>query len=105
MPCLARRLKGSGRKMNRGTYNFILKISIFIAQKNTLSVIKKLLKTNKRHSSNLFLPDKIKTFSILTENIQVVADSFNKYFVNIGPDLTSEVKDSSPNFSIIPRLL
>ena len=33
----------------------------------------------------------------LNENIEVIANSFKKYFLNIGPDLASNIKDPTPN--------
>ena len=97
------------RKINLRTYNVIIKRSIFIAKKtyyhhifqkyssdikNTWSIIKNLL--HKKKKSNLS-PNKIKMKNTLNENIEVIANSFNKYFLNIGPDLASNIKDPTPN--------
>ena len=97
------------RKINLRTYNVIIKRSIFIAKKtyyhhifqkyssdikNTWSIITNIL--HKKKKSNL-LPNKIKINNILNENIEVITNSFNKYFVNIGPDLASNIKDPTPN--------
>ena len=42
-------------------------------------------------------PNKIKIDNILNENIGVITISFNKYFVNIGPELALNIKDPTPN--------
>ena len=52
---------------------------------------------HKKKKRNL-LSNKIKIDNILNENIEVITNSFNKYFVNIGPDLASNIKDPTPNF-------
>ena len=49
-----------------------------------------------KEKSNLS-PNKIKMYNILNENIEVITNSFNKYFVNIGPDLASNIKDPISN--------
>ena len=97
------------RKINLRTYNVIIKRSIFIAKKtyyhhifqkyssdikNTWSIIKNLL--HKKKKSNLS-PNKIKIDNILNANIELITNSFNKYFVNIGPDLALNIKDPTPN--------
>ena len=97
------------RKINLRTYNVIIRRNIFIAKKtyyhhifqkyfsdikNTWSIIKNLLHNKKK--SNLS-PNKIKIYNILNENIEVITNSFNKYFVNIGPDLASNIKDRTPS--------
>ena len=57
---------------------------------------------NKEHiaqkeKNNLF-PDRLKINNILNENREVIAKSFNKYFVNIGPDLASNIKEPYMKF-------
>ena len=49
-----------------------------------------------KEKSNL-APNKIKIDNILNENIEVITNLFIKYFVNIGPDLASNLKDPTPN--------
>ena len=51
---------------------------------------------HKKKKSNLS-PNNIKIDNILNENIEVITNSFNKYFVNIGPDLASNIIDPTPN--------
>ena len=51
---------------------------------------------HKRKKSNPS-PNKIKIHNILNKNIEVFANSFNKYFVNIGSDLASNIKDPTPH--------
>ena len=95
------------RKINLRTYNVIIKRSIFIAKKTYYHHIfpkiffrhKKYVVYNKKpiaQKKNLS-PDKIKIDHILNENLEVITNSFNKYFVNIGPDLASNIKDPTPN--------
>ena len=49
-----------------------------------------------KEKSNLS-PNKIKINTTLNENIELTANYFNKYFVNIGPDLASNIKGPTPN--------
>ena len=55
--------------------------------------------TARKEKSNLS-PNKIKINNILNKNIVVIANSFNKYFVNIGPDLGSNIKNPTSNSSM-----
>ena len=55
--------------------------------------------TARKEKSNLSL-NKIKINNILNKNIVVIAISFNKYLVNISPDLGSNIKNPTPNSSM-----
>ena len=57
---------------------------------------------NKKHiaqkEKNNPFPNRLKIDNILNENREVIAKSFNKYFVNIGPDLASNIKEPYMKF-------